>query len=93
MPADSINGLPRKRGPAIQMEPTDHEMTASHTFNGKAGAVYRAKQQSLIRAGRFGAAIQMDIDDIRGQFGEKYDEAIKEMIGSLTTRMKVGLKG
>lgn len=27
-----------------------------------------------------GSAIQMDVDDIRSKFGNKYDKAIKEMI-------------
>ena len=27
-----------------------------------------------------GSAIQMDVDDVRSKFGNKYDKAIKEMI-------------
>ncbi len=93
MPADSINGLPTSdEGPAIQMEPEDHARTAS---NGKmpGSDLHRARQQKLIKQGRFGEAIQMDIDDIRLKFGSKYDRAIKEMIDGLDPSMKNGLKG
>ena len=92
MPADAINGLPRDKGPAIKMDPADHAQTAS---NGKmpGSNIYRAKQQQLIKQGRFGEAIQMDIDNIRKLFGNKYDEAIKQMINGLDPSMKVGLKG
>ncbi len=94
MPADSVNGLITKgEGPAIQMEKADHENTASHTYQGRTGAAFRARQQKLIRSGRFGEAIQMEIDDIRKKFGSKYDQAIREMIESLEPWMRKGLKG
>ncbi len=92
MPANSINGLPLDRGPAIQMEVADHVRTASHGHQGASGAVYRARQQQLIQQGRFGEAIQMDIDNIRQLFGNKYDDAIREMLNSLDAAMRVGLR-
>ena len=91
MPADSVNGLPRDKGSAIQMDPEDHAKTASHGSQGLAGAKYRAEQKALIDKGRFGEAIQKDIDDVRGKFGNKYDQAIKEMVKSLDSTMKKGL--
>ena len=65
------------------MSKADHKLTASHGNQGLAGAEYRAKQKELIDSGRFDDAIQMDIDDIQGKFGNKYDDAILQMIDSL----------
>ncbi|MGI0120191.1 RHS repeat domain-containing protein, partial [Zooshikella sp. RANM57] len=83
MPANSVNGLRHSQGPAIHMPTVDHRQTASHGHQGLAGAEYRAKQKELIDAGRFDDAIQMDIDDIQTKFGNKYDDAILQMIDSL----------
>lgn len=41
---------------------------------------YRARQQALIAEGRFAEAMQMDINDARLLFGDKYDIAIQEML-------------
>ena len=92
MPAKSVNGLNAKDGPAIQMEPLDHAKTASHGTN-PGSDVYRLRQQRLFKQGKFGEAIQLDIDNIRRLFGNKYDEAIQEMIDQLEPWMKMGLKG
>lgn len=83
MPANSVNGLPHSQGPAIFMSKADHKLTASHGHQGLAGAKYRARQKELVDSGRFDDAIQMDIDDIRSKFGNKYDDAILQMIDSL----------
>jgi hypothetical protein len=74
------------------MNGVDHGQTASHTNQGAAGAMYRARQKELIDQGRFGEAIQMDIDDIRGKFSDKYDQAIHEMLDSLDDWMNIGLR-
>ena len=89
----SINGLPRDMGPAIQMELEDHLQTASHGSQPNS-PMYRARQQTLIREGRFGEAIQMDIDNIRKipGVGTRYDNAIREMLGSLDPWMRKGLR-
>lgn len=79
MPADSINGLSRDEGPAIKMDKEDHRRTAS-CGNSKEAKEYRSMQQELIEQGRFMEAVQMDIDDIRENFGDKYDVAIQEML-------------
>ncbi|MFE3496148.1 polymorphic toxin-type HINT domain-containing protein [Streptomyces sp. NPDC059175] len=79
MPPNSINGVPRDRGPAIQMDKADHYQTASWGRSREA-MDYRARQQTLIDQGDYRGAIQMDIDDIQSKFGTKYDNAIREMI-------------
>src|SRR5690606_6965105 len=71
-------------GPAIKMEPGDHRLTASYGGSPEAKA-YRERQKELIDQGRFAEAAQMDIDDIRSKFGNKYDSAIKEMTDYINT--------
>ena len=65
--------------PAIKMTAEDHAMTASFRNSSKA-VLYRAKQEAFIASGNMHAAIQMDIDDIRMLFGDKYDKAIAEAL-------------
>lgn len=67
-----------KDGPAIKMEKEDHHKTASYG-NSKEAREYRAQQKELIDQGKFREAVQMDIDDIRSKFGDKYDEGISQM--------------
>lgn len=76
MPADTISPLERSDGPAIVMDYYDHRQTAS-CGNSRDAQAYRAKQKELIEQGKFREAFQMDVDDIRSKFGDKYDEAIK----------------
>jgi len=92
MPAKSVNGLHPDKGPAIQMEPADHALTASHGT--QAGhTTYRLRQARLIKKGKFGEAIQLDINNVRKLFDNKYDEAIQEMINQLEPWMKKGISG
>ena len=79
MPADSASNLERADGPAIAMEYEDHQQTAS-CGNSREAQEYRARQQELIEKGNFREAMQMDIDDIKSKFGDKYDEAISQML-------------
>ena len=65
-------------GPAVKMEPSDHSKTASYG-SGKAAKEYRERQRKLLDQGKLDEAIKMDIDDIRSKFGNKYDDAIKQM--------------
>ena len=65
-------------GPAIKMDPKDHESTASHG-NGDAAKAYREQQKALLQQGKLQEAVDMDINDIRSKFGTKYDEAIEQM--------------
>lgn len=75
MPADSSSNLERCDGPAIVMDYEDHRETAS-CGNSRDAQEYRAKQKELIEQGKFREAFQMDVDDLREKFGNKYDEAI-----------------
>lgn len=79
MPADSASNLERNDGPAIKMEKADHRETAS-CGSSKEAREYRAAQKELIEQGKFREALQMDIDDIHEKFGDKYDDAIAEML-------------
>lgn len=78
MPANDINGLNVNDGPAIVMDKADHRQTAS-CGNSLEAREYRAKQEALIKEGKFEEAMQMDIDDIHEKFGNKYDDAIAQM--------------
>jgi len=77
MPPASINGLDYNDGPAIKMKKQDHRKTAS-CGSSKDAKRYRGIQQSLVEQGKFRKAVQMDIDDIRRQFGNKYNDALAE---------------
>lgn len=79
MPADSASNLERNDGPAIKMEKEDHRQTASCGSSIEARE-YQAIQKEKIQNGDFRGAIQMDIDDIRSKFGNKYDKAIEQML-------------
>ena len=79
MPADSASNLERNDGPAIKMEKEDHRQTASCGSSAEARE-YREQQKELIKNGKFREALQMDIDDIHEKFGDKYDDAIAEMM-------------
>lgn len=79
MPADSTTKLERNDGPAIKMEKADHRQTAS-CGSSREAKEYRAIQKELIDQGKFRDAIQMDIDDIHEKFGDKYNDAISEML-------------
>lgn len=77
MPPDSVTELRRDDGPAIKMDIKDHRQTAS-CGSSKEAKEYREKQKELIDQGKFREAFQMDVDDIREKFGDKYDDAIAE---------------
>ena len=78
-PAKSVSPYGKSNGPSIWMETKDHHRTDSWGYSAKAKA-YRARQAELIKQGNIRGAIQMDIDDIRAKFGNKYDEQIKQML-------------
>jgi hypothetical protein len=79
MPAAAVSYLSRAEGPAIWMEAVDHHKTASWGRSREAIA-YRKSQQALIQQGQFRTAQQMDINDVRLKFGDKYDRAIAQML-------------
>lgn len=79
MPADSVTPLSRGDGPAIRMETDDHRKTAS-CGSSREAKEYRALQKEHVDNGRFREALQMDIDDIKDKFGDKYNSEISEML-------------
>ncbi len=89
MPADSSSNIERGDGPAIKMEKEDHRKTAS-CGNSKEAREYRAEQEKLINEGKFREALQMDIDDIKDKFGDKYNDAIDEMLDYVNELEKDG---
>jgi len=66
-------------GPSIWMEGDDHRKTRSWGSS-NAARQHRAQQAAHIRAGDWASAIEMDIKDIRAQFGSTYDAKIKKML-------------
>jgi hypothetical protein len=79
IPAKSVSELSIQDGPAIVMEREHHGKTASYGLSREA-CEYRAAQKELIEQRKFREAVQMDIDDIHEKFGDKYDDAIEEML-------------
>ncbi|KZN49757.1 hypothetical protein N476_18365 [Pseudoalteromonas luteoviolacea H33] len=79
MPADSINGIKRARGPSIQMLKEDHRKTSSWG-NSAPSQAYKAEVKSLIDSGQMRKAMAMEIKDVRSQFGRKYNQATREML-------------
>jgi len=57
----------------------DHKLTLSYG-NSRAAQAYRQTQAELIEQGDFRGAQQLDINDITGKFGNKYDDAIQQML-------------
>jgi RHS repeat-associated protein len=70
------------RGPTICMTVADHSKTASykgHPLSRKGR--YRGAQSTLIALGSYGFDIAQNLDvlDVRGKFGSKYDYGIRQM--------------
>ncbi len=83
IPADSISPLPKDDGPGIFMTTPDHQRTGSWG-RGADQRAYRNKQKQLIDNqgwDGFKDAMQMDIDDLRKNFGDKYDPGINQALG------------
>jgi hypothetical protein len=91
IPPQSITGLSEGKGPAIWMEKPDHLKTKSWG-SGPGPEEWRATQKKLIDQGRLQEAVQMDIDDIRKQFGTKYDKGIQEMLDYMKTLNPIEFK-
>lgn len=78
MPSNMVSPLRRGEGPAIAMLPRDHAQTLSYGW-GAAKIAHRRAQRELIAKGDFRGAIQLDVDDIRANFGTRYDKSIDQM--------------
>lgn len=46
----------------------------------EANLFFKYKSVHFLLQGKLMEAIQMDVDDIRGKFGNKYDDAIKQIL-------------
>jgi hypothetical protein len=78
------------RGPSIWMRTEDHKKTKSFGNDSTAKA-YRAKQDQLIKQGKFKEAVQMDIDDIRTNFPDnRYEPGIRQLEKYIKTLDKQG---
>ena len=88
-PSNDASYLERDDGPTIKMEKEDHHQTASYG-NSREAREYREKQKELIDQGKFREAVQMDIDDIKSKFGDKYDEGISQMLDYVDKLEKEG---
>ena len=75
--------------PAILMDYDDHRLTAS-CGNEESANEYRKKQTELINAGKFLEAQKMDIDDLRRNFGNKYDLFIAQAVEHTKHLQKLG---
>lgn len=81
MPANSQSPLPTPVGPAIQMDPVDHRMTAS--YGGGVNGPRYAPQRALLARGQTYAAFMLDVADARAVAAAqgnptKYDGAIAQ---------------
>ena len=88
MPADSTTSIPREKGPAIQMDPSDHALTSSHGSNGLEGQEYRQKIREMVDSGKMRDAMAEEIRDVRRAAKEgsgdasKYNKAMQQMLDS-----------
>ncbi len=62
-------------GPSLNMEKPDYRQAAS-CGSSKEAKAYREAEKKLIEEGKFKEAQQMDFEDIRSKFGDKYDQGI-----------------
>lgn len=79
MPSDNASPLSAYSGPCIRMRTADHKLTASYGSSSSAVA-FRNQEKDLISNGKFLAAQQLGIDDVKKLFGVKYNWAIDEMV-------------
>jgi hypothetical protein len=83
-PARDVSPLPDDVGPAIQMDPADHQQTGSWG-SGANAQTYRMTQESFINGGNFMGAVGMDVMDVQGVANKagtpgKYDDALAQMV-------------
>jgi hypothetical protein len=77
-PTDS-SGIPRADGMAILMDKADHRALTSTGSSDDAGG-HREDEEMHIDDGDMKAAVDLEICDIQERFGDKYDEAIRQML-------------
>ncbi|RZJ98113.1 MAG: hypothetical protein EOO76_17445 [Novosphingobium sp.] len=79
IPGDAVTSLSRGDGPTIAMTKEDHRKILT-SLKTKEADQFRAAQRDLIARGDFRAAMQMDIDLVRKEFGARYDDGIEQML-------------
>lgn len=79
IPADSVSGVSRGRGMAIQMDAADHAKTSSFR-NSSSAQKYRKEIKSKIDAGDMRGAVATEIWDVKKATGSKYNQALNEML-------------
>jgi hypothetical protein len=84
MPADSVNGIPKTDGPAIQMDKADHKKTSSYG-GGDEADTYRREIKNMIDGGDMRKAMATEIYDVRRVAKEvgnprKYNGAMRQMM-------------
>ena len=84
MPANSATqksgtGITKYSGPSTHMTTADHQ----ERYTSKQ---WRAHQEDLIRRGKYGKAMEMDIRDVKRKFGNKYNKGMGEMIDYATQK-------
>ena len=94
MPAKSIGITEPDVGPAIQMDPIDHQATLSNGNKGLKGLEFRLRINELFENGKARSAMAAEVNDARRSAKEgsnslsKYNTAIKQM---LEYAKKIGL--
>ena len=69
---------PNTDAPALEMDIRDHKKTASWGRK-KSGAKFRKKEIDLLKKGDIEGAQQLGIDDIKSQFGNKYNQGLNQL--------------
>lgn len=75
----AISPLSVGDGPSIAMLAKDHQTLVSSRA-GKAAEAFRKEQADLLSKGDIEGAIQLDINDIKKRFGNRYDDSIAQML-------------
>ena len=70
-------GLDERDAPAISMSPEDHRQTGSWGRSREAQK-YRAEEADLLRQGKYRAAFEKGVKNIRSKFGNRYDAEIRK---------------
>ena len=76
----TVPGAPsRHTGPAFHMDKADHRAMTS-TGSSNAAKAWRARQNALIRQGRWDKAMEMDIRESKQKYGSKYTTRMQRMV-------------
>lgn len=79
IPQDAASPIDRKDGPAITMTAEDHRQLIS-SRSGARGKEFLRKQKEFIEKGDYRSAMDLEINNIRELFRDKYDDGIEQML-------------